>query len=63
MSRLMELVKRRPMLVAWVLLSIAMVTLLLWSSSDIGLLPSQLLAMIVATIALAGACVGIVSWE
>lgn len=63
MTNLLDLIRRRPGLLAWVVLSIAMVALLIWSSGDAGLLPSQLAAMIAATIALAGACVWIVSWE
>lgn len=63
MPNLLDGVKRRPMLLAWLLLSIAMVAILIWSSGDAGLLPNQLAAMIVATIVLAGACVWIVTWE
>jgi hypothetical protein len=44
-------------------LAIGMVAILVYTSRDVGLQPSQLFAMIVATIALAGACVWIISWE
>ncbi len=63
MTGLTELVKRHPLIVAWILMSIAMVAILLVSTGDANLLPSQLAAMIAATIVLAGACVWIVSWE
>jgi hypothetical protein len=49
--------------VAWVALAIGMVAILLYTSRDVGLQPSQTFAMVVATIALAGACVWIISWD
>jgi hypothetical protein len=54
---------RHPLIVAWVVLAIGMVAILLYTSRDVGLLPSQTFAMVVATVALAGACVWIISWE
>jgi hypothetical protein len=36
---------------------------LLWSAKDVGLLPTQLLALVIATILLAGLCVWIIGWE
>ena len=54
---------RHTLLVSWVALAIGMVAILVYTSRDVGLLPSQLFAMIVATILLAGACVWIISWE
>ncbi|MBM4418072.1 MAG: hypothetical protein FJ033_07145 [Chloroflexi bacterium] len=55
--------ERHPLLTSWAVLAIAMVALLVYTSRDVGLLPSQLAAMIVATVLLAGACVWIISWE
>ena len=52
-----------PFLTAWVLLAIGMVAILVWTSGDAHLLPRQLAVLVVATIALAGACVWIISWE
>lgn len=63
MDRLRSLVERRPLVTAWVVLSAAMVAILLWASRDVELLPTQTLALVVATILLAGACVWIISWE
>jgi hypothetical protein len=39
------------------------VAILLWTSKDVELLPSQRAWLVVATILLAGACVWIISWE
>lgn len=56
-------VDRHPLILAWIALAIGMVAILLYTSRDVGLQPSQTLAMVVATIALAGACVWIISWD
>jgi MFS superfamily sulfate permease-like transporter len=52
-----------PKLAAWIVLAIGMVILVVWSAKDVGLLPGQLIALIVATIGLAGLCVWIIGWE
>lgn len=52
-----------PRLTAWIVLAIGMVIILLWASKDVGLLPTQLAALVVATIVLAGLCVWIIGWE
>ena len=57
------LADRHPLILAWIVLSIGMVAILLYTSRDVGLQPSQTFAMVVATIALAGACVWIISWD
>lgn len=54
---------RHPLLLSWLVLAVGMVAILLYTSRDVGLLPQQLLAMVIATILLAGACVWIISWE
>ncbi len=56
-------IDRHPMILAWIVLSIGMVAILLYTSRDVGLQPSQTFAMVVATIALAGACVWIITWD
>jgi hypothetical protein len=56
-------VGRYPLLSAWLVLSIGMVGMLLYAARDVDLLPSQLLAMVIATILLAAACVWILTWE
>lgn len=52
-----------PRLAAWIILSLGMVILLVIEARDVGLLPPQWLALIVATTLVAGACVWIISWE
>lgn len=54
---------KHPRLTAWLVLAIGMVLILLWASKDVGLLPTQLGALVVATIVLAGLCVWIIGWE
>lgn len=56
-------VLRRPRISAWVVLASGMVALLVHEARNVGLLPSQWLALIVATILVAGACIWIISWE
>ncbi len=55
--------ERHPYLISWLLLAIGMVAILLWTSREVELLPSQRFWLVVATIGLAGLCVWIVSWE
>ena len=55
--------EQHPRISAWIGLGIGMVIILLWSAKDVGLLPTQLLALVVATILLAGLCVWIIGWE
>lgn len=62
-QRLREFAERRPNLTAWAALSVAMVAILLWSARDVELLLRQRLALVAATILLAGACVWIITWE
>ena len=40
-----------------------MVALLVHEARNVGLLPSQWVALIVATVLVAGACIWIISWE
>jgi hypothetical protein len=54
---------RHPRLVMWGVLAVGMVVILVWAAKDVGLLPGQWAALIVATVLLAGLCVWIISWE
>jgi hypothetical protein len=63
MSSLKRFVSQHPRLTAWVVLAIGMVIILVWSARDVGLLPGQWAALIVATIGLAGLCIWIIGWE
>jgi hypothetical protein len=63
MSRIIDWVKRHPQLSAWAVLALGMVAILVWEARDVGLLPGQWAALIVATVLVAGACVWIIGWE
>ena len=63
MTNIVEFYNRHPKLIAWAVLAIGMVVMLLWSAKDVGLLPTQTLALVIATIGLAGLCVWIIGWE
>ncbi len=63
MSAVKQFVNQHPRLAAWLVLAVGMVVILVWSARDVGLLPGQWVALIVATILLAGLCVWIIGWE
>jgi hypothetical protein len=63
MSALKQFAIQHPRLTAWFVLAVGMVVILVWSARDVGLLPAQWAALIVATIGLAGLCVWIIGWE
>ena len=63
MSALKQWINLHPKLAAWIVLAIGMVILVVWSAKDVGLLPGQMLALIAATIGLAGLCIWIIGWE
>lgn len=63
MSALKQWINLHPKLAAWIVLAIGMVILVVWSAKDVGLLPGQMLALVAATIGLAGLCVWIIGWE
>jgi len=63
LNRVKELIGHHPQLTAWVVLAAGMVVILLWSAKDVGLLPGQMFALVVATILVAGLCVWIIGWE
>ena len=54
---------QHPRFSAWVVLAAGMVALLVFEARNVGLLPSQWIALIVATVLVAGACIWIISWE
>lgn len=54
---------RHPQLVAWAVLAVVMVVMVLWSARDVGLLPGQMAAIVIATVLLAGLCVWIIGWD
>jgi len=63
MSALKQFANQHPRLMAWLVLAVGMVIILVWSARDVGLLPGQWAALIIATIGLAGLCVWIIGWE
>jgi hypothetical protein len=63
MANLRNWIDRHPRLTTWIVLAIGMVIIVILSAKDVGLLPAQMLALIIATIGLAGLCVWIISWE
>jgi hypothetical protein len=62
-SSLMQRLREHPNLVMWLLLSLGMVLMVLYAAKDVGFLPLQTLALVIATIILAGLCVWIINWE
>lgn len=52
-----------PRLTAWIVLALGMIILLAIEARDVGLLPGQWIALIVATALVAGACIWIITWD
>ena len=63
MTTIRDFLGQHPRLVAWFVLALGMVIMLLWAAKDVGLLPGQMAALVVATVLLAGLCVWIIGWE
>ncbi len=63
MAQIQKTLNEHPMITAWAALAVAMVVMLLFAARDVALLPSQLAALVIVTILLAGACVWIITWE
>ncbi len=63
----MESIKRfwtvHPVLANWLILALGMVVILYFSARHVGFLPGQWAALVGATVALAGLCAWIISWE
>jgi hypothetical protein len=60
---LVSFADQRPRLAAWIVLSLGIVILLLIEARDVGLLIGQWIALIVASVLVAGLCIWIVTWE
>jgi hypothetical protein len=54
---------RHPRLAAWIVLALGMSLFVVNEARDVGLQVSQWIALLVATILVAGLCVWIISWE
>jgi hypothetical protein len=63
LGSMIRFAETRPRLAAWIVLSLGIVILLLIEARDVGLLVTQWMALIVASVLVAGLCVWIVSWE
>ena len=63
MASIREFASKHPRLISWIVLALGMVIMLLWAAKDVGLLPGQMIALVVATVLLAGVCVWIIGWE
>jgi len=63
MNALKEFWFDHPILANWALLSVGMVIILVVSARHVGFQPGQWLALIAATVALAGLSAWIISWE
>ena len=63
MAQLKEFANQHPNLAAWIALALGMVIMLLVAVRHVGLLPGQVLALVMVTVLLAGLCVWIISLE
>ncbi|MBN2501432.1 MAG: hypothetical protein JXB38_11685 [Anaerolineales bacterium] len=63
MEKVKQFVSAHPQLTSWIVLALGMVIILVWSARDVGLLAGQWVALILATIAVAGLAVWIIGWE
>ena len=63
MDKIKRFVTEHPQWTSWIVLAIGMVAILVWSARDVGLLPGQWAALIIATILVAGLAVWIIGWE
>jgi len=63
MEQLKRFVNEHPQWTSWIVLSIGMVLILVWSARDVGLTAGQWATLILATIAVAGLSVWIIGWE
>lgn len=63
MNAIQNMYHRHPNLSMWAVLSIGMVIILLLAARDVGFTAPQWLALVVATVGLAGLCAWIIGWE
>ena len=63
LGSLIKFADNRPRLAAWIVLSVGIVVLLLIEARDVPLLVGQWVALIVASVLVAGLCIWIVTWE
>lgn len=63
MKLLQRWYQQHPNLLVWAGLTLGMVIILAFSARNVGFTPRQWAALAAATVALAGACTWIISWE
>ena len=63
MDKLKTFINEHPQWTSWIVLSIGLVAILIWSARDVGLTPGQWATLILATIGVAGLSVWIIGWE
>ena len=63
MQTLRTLYDRHPNLILWAVLALGMVIIVAIAARNVGFTASQWAALLAATVALAGLCVWIISWE
>ncbi len=63
MEKLKNFYQNHPILAQWLILAVGMVIILIIAAKDQGFNLKQWLALISATVILAGLCVWIINWE
>jgi len=63
MKTLQQLTHKHPTLLMWAALAVGMVAILAIAARSVGFTAGQWAALIAATVALAGLCAWIISWE
>jgi hypothetical protein len=63
MNPVINWVKTHPRLAAWLVLALGMNAMVVYEARNVGLLPGQWLALVVATTLVAGLCVWIIGWD
>lgn len=63
LGQVLGVVDRYPRISAWLVLATGIVVLLVYEARDVGLSAGNWVALIVASIVVAGLCIWIVSWE
>lgn len=62
-GQLITILDKYPRISAWVVLSVGMIGLLIYEARDVDLSVTNWLALIVASVLVAGLCIWIISWE
>ncbi len=63
MEKLKNFYQNHPVLSQWIVLAVGMVVILILAAKDQNFTLRQWLALITATVVLAGLCVWIINWE